>query len=722
MGSSQSTQKRTKSQRSNRLSKRPRIASSVDVLKSTAYETKLNENPPTASSAFTWRNPWTGELSPGAPTEIRCDQQRRVESFPSHLLKRLGRSRTVNAGRSRSDPTDIVLPHNKQLSRSDSHTSNFQTRQPSVVRERPKRGHSFRSILQRIQGVVQESPMEEATYDDGYFSPHAQRFSLIRRKSLLTPGIATRNPDRIYRMHPSPIGQEVDGMSNYPMETLGSSRWPFNEHQYFPSDSYGPAPPVARASTPNENEYSHLGGLKLGSLRIVNGSVSPSPSDRARGYMRSRSTLGRDDESNADIKESRNNDGSPLPEQAQDATIRPAFHGITQAKLSIPEVRSLGLQKFETVDSLSNQSLSDPQATLRPAWQKRSTSMLGIPLADQGGNQEYDLPESPFSFEKTPTMVTPPKQSTFFLEPSEDEGLALSDNEDAYNKAVSTYTFNISRLEEAAMQDSISRLGRRASRPPNKADSDYGSEKFIRFLQIDRARGSGDSRISQQCHPYLFTDFGYDLARALDESSDLDFGTPQAESSPSHFPELWESKEGDSVPETQNVSRQNQWRYPVDISTICQESRATKSECRVPHKPQLNLSTMDGAGPSRYYAQLSPSKVANYESDEDCSSKDPLRMNAPRTQSASRLGGSTDARTQRRSSSTADRSVRSAPESGSSRLTFRNKDVPPLRCLFSMDNMRKKGQRISELFQPEPPRGRTRSRSIDRYSKRLIKN
>ncbi|KAL2007113.1 hypothetical protein VTN00DRAFT_8551 [Thermoascus crustaceus] len=564
--------------------------------------------------------------------------------------------------------------------------------------------------------------MEEATYDDDYFSPHAQRFSLIRRKSLLTPGIATRNRDSMYRMHPSPIGQEVDSMSNYQMETLGFSRWPFYDPQYFPSDSYGPAPPVARASTPNEREYSHLGGLKLGSLRIVNGSVSPSPSDRTRGYMRSRSTLGRDDTSNADIKESRNNDGFPFPEQAQDETIRPASHGITQAKLSNPVVRSPSLQKFEPVDTLNSQSLSDPQATLRPAWEKRPTSMLDIPLADEGRNQEFDLPESPFSFEKTPTMVTPPKQSAFFLGHSENEGLAFSDSEDTYDKAVSTYTLNVSRLEEAAMQDSISRLGRRASRPLNKADSGYGSETSIRSLQIDRTRGSGDSRISQQYHPCLFTEFGYDLTRALDASSDIDFGKSQAESSPSHFSHLRESKEEDSAPEIQKVARQNQWQYSVDISTICQESRATNSECRVPHKSQFNLSVLDRVGPPRYYAQLSPSQVPNYESDEDCSSKNLLQMNAPRTQSASRLSGSTDARAQKRSSSAADRSVRSAPESRISRLTSRDKDVPPFRSLFTMDKMRKKGQRISELIQPEPPRGRTRSRSIDRYSKRLIKN
>ncbi|GLA99105.1 hypothetical protein AtubIFM57143_007407 [Aspergillus tubingensis] len=64
-----------------------------------------------------------------------------------------------------------------------------------------------------------------------------------------------------------------------------------NETSAFPrplpsgyEDAAGSPSPATRfrPATPNEFEYTHLGALKLGSLRVVNGSASPCPSDRTR--------------------------------------------------------------------------------------------------------------------------------------------------------------------------------------------------------------------------------------------------------------------------------------------------------------------------------------------------------------------------------------------------------------------------------------------------------
>lgn len=572
MGSSLSTQRRSERRRSNRLSKPPKNTRSANFLKPTACETESNESHSTRSGSVVWRNQWTGELSPEISAEIKCDQQRRVHSFPSYSFNDFEHSRaTANGSRRRSNTADRVGEYSYQLSRSGSQTSNFPAGRLSFLRGRPKRGHSFRSVPQGVQDVVQERPMEGGTYRDDYFSPDVQHFSLIRRKSLLTPGIATRTPDVIYRRPPSPTSQESGNMYNNPIEVSRSSQWPLCDTHCFSPGSPVPVPSFARASTPNEREYSHLGGLKLGSLRIVNGSPSPSPSDRTRSYRRDRSTFERDDESNGDIEERRNNNAFPLPEKSPSETMRPGPHGIRRAELSDSGmVRSSSPQRFEPVDTADNEPPSDHQAMLKPAWKKRSTSTLEVPLAGEVKGQEFDIPESAFAFEKSQTTVTPPKQSVFFLGHSEDEGVAFSDNEDLHGNEIDRYNLSITGLEEAAVQDSISRLGRRASRPLNKTDSGYGSETSIRSLQMSRTRGSGDPRISQQCHPCSSTQFQYDFTGDQDANSDSDVGESQTEPSLSRSRlRIFEAE--DSLPEMQQVTQQDQCQHSVAMSTMCHE-------------------------------------------------------------------------------------------------------------------------------------------------------
>ncbi|GLA42650.1 hypothetical protein AnigIFM63309_011195 [Aspergillus niger] len=111
----------------------------------------------------------------------------------------------------------------------------------------------------------------------------SQGFSIIRRRSLLTrPGIATRRPARdTARRLSSPVVREPTPSLNYLNETSASPRLLPSGYE---DDACGLPSPVTRfrPATPNEFEYTHLGALKLGSLRVVNGSASPCPSDRTR--------------------------------------------------------------------------------------------------------------------------------------------------------------------------------------------------------------------------------------------------------------------------------------------------------------------------------------------------------------------------------------------------------------------------------------------------------
>lgn len=103
--------------------------------------------------------------------------------------------------------------------------------------------------------------------------------SLIRRRSLATPGLATR-------------GSTAD--SSRRSWTLFGTSLPPSQNREWKIDMMGSSPlaklaaldlaedrcesPTPRAKTPGDMEYSHLGALKVGSLFVTNGAPSPAPS------------------------------------------------------------------------------------------------------------------------------------------------------------------------------------------------------------------------------------------------------------------------------------------------------------------------------------------------------------------------------------------------------------------------------------------------------------
>lgn len=108
-------------------------------------------------------------------------------------------------------------------------------------------------------------PVDEDLHVDSVMSP-------IRRRSLYTPGIATRTPNDILRKPPPP-------------ETLQSQA----DRDYYFNVSLPRSSPLGKLaaldigeggrSTPSNLDYSHLGGLKLGTLRVTNGTASPAPTN-----------------------------------------------------------------------------------------------------------------------------------------------------------------------------------------------------------------------------------------------------------------------------------------------------------------------------------------------------------------------------------------------------------------------------------------------------------
>lgn len=111
-------------------------------------------------------------------------------------------------------------------------------------------------------------PVDEDKHPDSVMAP-------IRRRSLFTPGIATRDPKDILRKQP-PLRRsqtQVD-LAHYDDPLLPESS-PLSQLVALTRTRDG-------RSTPSDLDYSHLGGLKLGTLRVTNGgAASPAPDAHA---------------------------------------------------------------------------------------------------------------------------------------------------------------------------------------------------------------------------------------------------------------------------------------------------------------------------------------------------------------------------------------------------------------------------------------------------------
>ncbi|KAI4158744.1 MAG: hypothetical protein L6R39_000481 [Caloplaca ligustica] len=114
------------------------------------------------------------------------------------------------------------------------------------------------------------SPVDEDKHPDSVMTP-------IRRRSLYTPGIATRSPEDILRKPPPPPPAIVrsEAERDYYYNPARPESSPLSRLANLRASSTG-------RSTPSELNYTHLGAMKLGTLRVTNGgAASPIPRDQA---------------------------------------------------------------------------------------------------------------------------------------------------------------------------------------------------------------------------------------------------------------------------------------------------------------------------------------------------------------------------------------------------------------------------------------------------------
>lgn len=275
MGNSQSSPSKNETRRSNRLSK-PLIKKSV-ALGSPQLPQQLTSSPSELSGGLVgWHNPW-GDST--ASRDLRYSYPRARE-IPPPLFEtdETSHEGSVVNETQRGYPSSRSLPPSPgSLSASPSvRRASYQSgpagssSQSSLAPETPKRANSIQTPLSRRGSVIYENSIKDATSSNTHFLVGNQRFSLTRRRSLLTrPGVATRRTTGAIRRIPSPVGEPESSVD----DRSDSLHWPLPPRRRPPLS-------IARPTSPADARYTQLGALKLGSLRVVNGSASPCPSER----------------------------------------------------------------------------------------------------------------------------------------------------------------------------------------------------------------------------------------------------------------------------------------------------------------------------------------------------------------------------------------------------------------------------------------------------------
>ncbi|KAI9039073.1 uncharacterized protein KD926_009941 [Aspergillus affinis] len=497
MGSFFSIQSRDKRRRSNRLSKPP-ANSKPASLSANSPRQPLSPSSPITSS---WQNPWTGASIPIASSDSEPKGRRSHSSASASLQSDppwMSTNKTKRSNSGAKEPNDCRVQSSPTASLSTSGTlsrrASFQPpRQPAfqpalVLNEphsrgpsssiQPRRSYSVQSPPRRAKSTVNASSIEEATSSNTHFLVDSQGFSLIRRRSLLTrPGIATRRSTKdAARRCPSPIKQEPATTSTTVNETSRPLQRPSSRLQDTDWRRQLSLSQL-RPPTPNDFEYTHLGALKLGSLRVVNASTSPCPSDRTRlNGPRSRTPEARSDETHHTrpsdtLGERQNSKGAaPVP----DNTNTPGdghpgmIWGVNNA--GFVNHHDDGAGRTDHRSSLGRQCLTTRRNNAPPSYALHTQPFSPNRSCDEP-------PASPLSYEMSPTTTLSP----FGEKEPEDKGAPASDHQSPLP----------SRFGKA-IHGSL--LETRQSVSHKKVDSGYSSTASVRSLRASRAGSSFDSQ------------------------------------------------------------------------------------------------------------------------------------------------------------------------------------------------------------------------------------
>lgn len=283
-------------------------------------------------------------------------------------------------------------------------------------------------------------PVNERIHVDSVKSP-------IRRRSLYTPGIATRTPNDILQKPPPPDK----------LQSQADRKYYFNPN--LPESS-----PLARLaalelgeggrSTPTNLEYSHIGGLKLGTLRVTNGTASPTPTLPDPLRMHPPEPDSRDRDEFFTISESHQNhdrfrvsgdDDVSLADFRRTLEIHPrSFQQITDVDKSresgdpISIVRSIGSPLKDEHRPGEDPFKESLDCGFSPASRDSETSSYLNVFSKSPDRavrmaQYYmqEFPDSPYSYTESASVISSnteyiPHEDSVDKESSDDEGIVMS--------------------------------------------------------------------------------------------------------------------------------------------------------------------------------------------------------------------------------------------------------------------------------------------------------
>ncbi|KAJ0420697.1 hypothetical protein BJY00DRAFT_133782 [Aspergillus carlsbadensis] len=448
MGSSFSIQSKEKRRRSNRLSKPPQNQATPNCPNLSLPVRPVEQALSLPSTPTTWQNPWTGVSVPISTGEGISSPGVRSQSFSSGPLRhdtwnfnatpnaRGDTQSRTESGPSPASPTSPAsLPSRREslYRRASFHPSKPATFQPTTFQSdsqppligQPKRSYSVHSPTHRPNSNVPQRTLDRFASLNSYSRVNSQDSLPIRRRSLLIrPGVATRKAakDKARSLISKPCLDDM--VLHSPRDVLPVGVQPRFLPQHGAFHDFEPLSEL-RPSTPNDAGYTHLGTLKLGSLRVVNGSASPCPSDRTRIEQPTSPLL-----------------PETMPDSLNQSGVVPAVMETPSSGAMLEDRCAAYVGKIRTLDigdgldsvmgSLPGEVTQHSRDIQRChitnyARNNIPATVLNIPrTVPDSGVEEF--PASPFSFEESHTSAT-----THSMEPCEceDEGISVYDKEKA---------------------------------------------------------------------------------------------------------------------------------------------------------------------------------------------------------------------------------------------------------------------------------------------------
>lgn len=395
----------------------------------------------------------------------------------------------------------------------------------------------------RIALEIKEKAYADSIAAQNHVAPSATEdmhvdsmMSPIRRRSLYTPGIATRTPNDILRKPPPP-------------ERLQSQA----DRDYYFNPNLPQSSPLTRLaaleigegsggrSTPSNLGYSHLGGLRPGTLRVTNGTPSPAPEsiNPLRMHPPSQESLGCDDfftalEGGENLGEPHssvnNHRGYEEPQQKEDSAVQseqliktfkisrgePDASRKTKHRSGSPLKYEQGAEDCHVVERMPQNipGLSPYKKT--PICQRAFSQVPDQALCIA---QEYlqDLPSSPYSFSdssssKSPNFGYMSSIDTAREESFDDDAIVISRSQ---RPAMSLWRSFINDVEtrhanEGTREAALQKLTANAA---TEAEFSYRPASFSTVsMSMDHNANSPESIPAK---PNLKADSGYSLSESL---------------------------------------------------------------------------------------------------------------------------------------------------------------------------------------------------------------